>query len=346
MGESGLDLFLCAKKENIFYLCGFNGSSSILLVGNENALLITDGRYKTQAAQEVKGAEVEITREELLPVAGEKALAMGAIRLGFEAESFSYNKYQVLLEKVGQDKIRPTSRLVEKLRIVKQPEEIAAIREACLCVEKAIHRAIAEVKEKMTEKDLAAEIDYSSNKLGARKPAFDTIVAFAENAALPHATPQSRPLARGDAILVDCGALWEGYCSDITRTFFFGKPGEKATQAYKAVLASQELALEALQSGKKASEIDSVARESLEKAGFAQFFNHSLGHGVGIEIHEAPQLSWKDDTVLAEGMVVTVEPGVYFEGLFGIRIEDSAVVRKGQAEVLTSFPKALEEIIL
>lgn len=346
MQESRLDLFLCTKRENVLYLCGFTGSAGVLLVGSEDVVFLTDGRYEIQAQQEVRGAEVEVTREELLPTACQKAVAKGVATVGFEADSLSYHGYQTLLDKVGQERVRSTSKVVEKLRTVKDDEEVEAMRAACLCVEAALRLAVAEVREGLTEKELAAQIDYQMSRSAARKPAFDTIVAFAEDAALPHASPRARPLARGEAILVDCGALLDGYCSDITRTFFLGEPGKGAAEAYQAVLCAQELGLQALQAGKKASEVDRVAREHLEGAGFGEAFNHSLGHGVGIEVHETPRLSWRDDTRLEEGMALTVEPGVYLEGLFGIRIEDLAVVRKGRPEVLTSFPKGWEEAVL
>jgi len=346
MEESRLDLFLCTKRENILYLSGFTGSSAILLVGKDDALLVTDGRYEIQAAQEVREARLEFVRDELLAIACERAAQVGSLPIGFEAASISYEGYKTLLDKAGESRVLPTYKLVEKLRMIKEEEEIASIRAACRCSDAALGLAMAGVGEGITEKELATELDYRLNKSGARKPAFDTIVAFAENAALPHATPRERLLARGEAILVDCGALVGGYCSDLTRTFFLGDPGKDAAQVYQAVLTAQRLALEALQPGKKTSEVDGVARAYLEEAGLGKAFGHGLGHGVGLEIHEEPRLNWKDETRLEVGMVATVEPGAYLRGLFGVRIEDTVVVREGKPEVLTSFPKSWEEALL
>jgi Xaa-Pro aminopeptidase len=346
MQEDRLDSFLCSKRENILYLCGFTGSAGVLIVSSDSALLLTDGRYEIQAAQEVRGAQVEVVRDELLPTACQRISPKAGATVGFEGDSVSYQGYRTLLEQLPEEAIRPTSKLVEQLRMVKDEEEIAALRAACQCIEAALRSALSVVEQGITEKDLAAEIDYRLAKLDARKPAFDTIVAFGDHAALPHAVPQGRPLSRGDGVLVDCGALLGDYCSDVTRTFFLSEPPKDAVRVYEAVLSAQAAALEALQAGRKASEVDDVARKFLETAGFGKAFGHALGHGVGLEVHESPRLSWKDNTCLEDGMIVTVEPGVYLEGLLGVRIEDMACVAKGRPKLLTSFPKALEEAVL
>ncbi len=323
----------------------FSGEAGWLLVSAEEIVLFTDGRFQTQAKEETRVGEVEIVAEEVLSAVagavGERKLAP----VGFESQSLSFASYQRLAEALGEA-IRPTENLVEGLRLAKDEGELGAVEEALRLTEEALERVVPQVQLGVTETEVAGELEHTMRRLGAERAAFETIVAFGERAALPHARPTTRRLGAGEVVLMDTGAAVNGYCADITRTFFFGEPTAPARKAYEAVLAAQEAGLREVQVGRPCCKAHQAARQALEKEGLGEAFKHSLGHGVGIEVHEGPRVSEKSKDEFAAGMVVTVEPGVYIEGQFGIRTEDMVVVGEGGARTLTRYPKLLGEMVL
>jgi len=338
--------FLCSNPANIAYLTGFRGDAGWLLVTPENLLLYTDGRFETQAKEELKVGEARIIAEDVL---GAVAAVISERRLspvGFESHSLSFAAYQKLSERLTSSDLRPMENVVETPRLTKEPTELAAIQRALSLTEAALQQVVRQLQLGVSEIEVAAELEHTVRRLGAEKPAFETIVAFGERAALPHARPTARELQAGDAVLIDGGAVADGYCADLTRTFFLGEPIGPAQTDYEAVLAAQEAALEQLKPDLPCRQAHEAAREALNRRGLAEAFKHSLGHGVGIEVHEGPKLSQKSQDRLAAGMVITVEPGVYIEGQFGIRVEDMVVVTEQGPAVLTTYPKSLEEMVL
>ena len=260
-------------------------------------------------------------------------------KVGFEGDHLTCNGLRAL-QREGRNWLRlePTSGLVEDLRSVKDAGEIALIRSAGQVTVEALEESLREVRPGAKERDLAAEIDYRMRQKGAEGPAFETIVASGHRAAYPHARASHKALGEGELVIFDLGAILGGYAADMTRTFYLGKPSVRTVRLYKAVLEAQQRAVEALRPGVRASAVDSAARRVLERRRLAKYFTHSTGHGVGLHIHERPRLAKKEKTRLAAGSVVTAEPGIYIEGLGGIRLEDTVLVTERGHEVLTPAP--------
>ncbi|MCS7026702.1 MAG: Xaa-Pro peptidase family protein [Bryobacteraceae bacterium] len=337
----GLDAILITHLPNIRYLTGFTGSNAFLLVEAQRITLYTDPRYTVQAAQEAVCRVVTLSGSTLIGVG--KALHKRRIRrLGFERNHLSFASYDYLRGVLPvAAEFKPVANLVETRRMVKSEAELAAIRRAVETNSAAFDRALKKVRATMRESDLAAEIDYQMRKLGAEGPSFETIVAAGERAALPHARPSSNSLLSNQLLLIDMGATKDGYTSDMTRTVFVGSVSPKWKKRYGAVLEAQLAALAVIRAGVKAAQVDQAARKVLKSHGLDRAFMHSTGHGLGLEIHEAPRLGKKETAVLEAGMVLTVEPGIYLEGEGGVRIEDTVVVTPAGCQVLTPTPKDL-----
>lgn len=324
---------------NVRYLTGFTGSNALLLLSPRDTTLFTDPRYEIQAQDECD-TKVRVVWGPL-----SKALAQTARRrklpvVGFESAHLSHLSFRQLHEAAeGGFRLRPVENLVEDLRSIKSPEEIDAIRASVLLNSKAYDRALRLVKPGIKELDLAAEIEYQMKRLGAEGPAFETIVASGARSALPHARPTPQPLAPNQLLLIDMGACLNGYTSDMTRVVHLGAPSRSARRMYDAVLEAQLAALDQVRAGVPASRVDSAARLALRRHKLDQTFQHSTGHGLGLEIHENPRLGKKVDTPLQAGQVVTIEPGAYIEGFGGVRIEDTVLVTDQGCEVLTPTPK-------
>jgi Xaa-Pro aminopeptidase len=344
LGEAGIDGLLVTKLENVRYLAGFSGSAGMLLVpaGGGEAVLLTDGRYRDQSAAELAAAGVD-ARVEVAGGAGQLEalgrLVKGTERLGLEAPHVSWAlqaRLEELVEPVG---LVPTRGLVEALRVVKDPGEQARIERACEIADVAL----AQVKERLlsgcTEVELAAELEHEMRRRGASGPSFETIVASGPNSALPHARPTGREIGRGELVVIDFGALVDGYHSDMTRTLCVGEPPDDLAALVDAVLAAQRAGLHRVAAGVSAGEVDEAARSSLAEAGYGELFIHSTGHGVGLEIHEGPPVAHGSADILQAGSVVTVEPGAYEPGRGGVRIEDTVVVTATGARVLTKSTK-------
>jgi Xaa-Pro aminopeptidase len=340
--ELKLDAVLVSGLPNVRYLSGFTGSNGTMIVAAGTTVLFTDPRYTIQAAQETS-CKVETVPKGSLYAAALKLIARKKWRrIGIEGSRISYAAYSELKEglRLGATLVS-TANLVETERMVKSGSEIQLIRQSVETNSRALERAVKKITKRTTEAELAGEIEYQMRKLGAEKPSFETIVASAERSALIHAHPTRKVVAPDRLLLIDMGAMQDGYASDMTRTLHIGSPRPKARKLYKAVLEAQLAAIDAVRENVAASAVDKRARDVLKKYGFEQYFVHSTGHGLGLEIHEPPRLGKRDNTRLQAGMAITIEPGAYIEGFGGVRIEDTVVVTKTGCEVLTPTPKEL-----
>jgi Xaa-Pro aminopeptidase len=340
------DALLVTFPGNIRYLTGYTGSNGLLLLFTSGeAHFFTDPRYKIQAAAEVN-CHIKVSTGPLLPdvVA---LIARKRIRwLGFEKSRLAYEHYEFLKAKLPvRCELQPLAGLVETQRMVKSAMEIALIRSSVDVNSKAFEQSLRVIRPGRTrEMDLAAEIDYRMRKLGAERPAFETIVASGDRTALPHAQPTQRILGKNELLLIDMGATLEGYASDMTRVLFLGRPNGRIKRIYGAVLEAQLAAIAAVRPGVTAASVDRQARNVLKAEKLDKAFVHSTGHGLGLEIHEPPRLGKKEKTRLQEGMAITVEPGVYLRGFGGVRIEDTVVVTKTGCEILTPTRKELRQL--
>jgi Xaa-Pro aminopeptidase len=340
------DAFLVTDLPNIHYLCGFTGSAAVLLVEGTHSTLFTDSRYTFQARKEVSGARIHIAKHGLLPAASE---ALGK-RRGRLQVAYSPNQVTVTqkgtLQALAGSKVRWVrgGDVIERLRAVKDAAELEVMRQAAVLISEVFAGVVPKIKTGLTELQVAAEIEYGIKARGGSGPSFDTIVASGTRSAWAHARPTAKQLRKNELVVLDHGAILRGYCSDLTRTVFLGKAPTRTRELYQAVLEAQEAAKSAVRPGVTAGEVDSAARHRLKRHGLAGYFTHSTGHGLGIEVHEMPRLGRGEKTVLEEGMVVTIEPGVYIEGLGGIRIEDDVVVTSRGAVDLTSASREFLEL--
>ncbi len=347
---SKLDAFLTGHPANILYLCGFSGSSGALLVGPGGARLFTDSRYSIQASDEVQGAAVSIVKGGPLAAAGDRlknaaAHSRSGLRAGYEPARLTVQQFLQLRRACGaRVRWQRTSALVEGLRAIKDTGEIARIRAAAVLGSQVVEEVLPLIKLGVRESELAGEIEYRMRRLGASGPSFETIVAFGERSALPHARPSSRRLRKNELVVLDLGAILRDYCSDLTRTVFVGRAPARIRGWYQAVLEAQAAARDALRPGVTASEVDEAARAVLRKHRLDRFFTHSTGHGLGLEVHEDPRLAAGQKQTLQSFNVVTLEPGVYVQGVGGIRIEDDAVVAPGEARILTTARRDFLEL--
>lgn len=338
---AALDALLVMRPENRVYLSGFTGSDGALLVTSDKAFVITDFRYTEQAQLETEGWLVIQHNGPLVEIIAALAAEEKIEQLGFEPDYVTYQQYTEYTERMRGVQLRASAGLVERLRLVKEPMEIDLIRAAANLADRAFTRILSLVKPGVRELDLAVELEYLMRREGAAGMAFETIVASGPRSSLPHGTATNRQLNAGDFVTFDFGAVYRGYCSDCTRTVVVGEPSRKQREIYAIVREAQAAGVRAIRPGVRANEVDRVARAIIEDHGYGQYFGHSLGHGVGKVVHEEPRLAAKDETVLASGMVLTVEPGIYLPGWGGVRIEDLVVVREQGAEVITQLTKEL-----
>jgi Xaa-Pro aminopeptidase len=342
----GADAFLVSQLHNIQYLCGFTGSAGLLLVEQSRATLFTDSRYTFQAHEEVSNARIEISRKGLVRAVGDiLRQRRGRARVAYSPAHVTVAQHSSFQAAAGSRvKWVHDGNAVELLRSVKDPQELAVMRAAALLISDVFRGAVPLIKPGLTELDLAAELEYSMKQRGASGPSFETIVAAGPHSAWAHARPSPKPLRKSELVVIDQGAILHGYCSDMTRTVFLGRAPAKVRRLYRAVLAAQEAARAAIRPGVSGESVDAAARRVLKGERLAQYFTHSTGHGLGLEVHEMPRLGKGEKTTLEEGMVITIEPGVYLEGLGGIRIEDDVVVTAGGAVDLTTAPREFLEL--
>jgi Xaa-Pro aminopeptidase len=342
MAEAGCDAFFSLSPPSNAYLTGFFGSTSCVVVTQEAARFLCDFRYTEQARVQVSGCEVVEVTGSLETRAGEHLDALGASRVAFEPSTLTVQQFGQVAD-ACRGTLLPQPGVLVGLRMVKDPTEVARIASASALAESVLREVLAMLRPGVREREVAAQIVYEFLRRGAEGPSFDPIVLFGERSSLPHGRPGARALAAGDVVLIDMGCLREGYCSDLTRTFVYGTmPGPWFEEIYALTLRAQRAAVEAIRPGLACRDADGVAREIIREAGYGDHFGHGLGHGVGLEIHEAPRLNMQSDAVLEPGMVVTVEPGIYLPGQGGVRIEDLLVVTEAGSEVLTRLPKELE----
>jgi len=336
------DAFISVSPPANQYLSGFRGSASAIAITLEDALFLCDFRYIEQARQQVRDFEVAEAGGALESRLGARLRGLNVGQPAFDPAAMTVHQATLVKEALLGELV-PAPALLNRLRQVKTAEEIGRIRAASELAEDALLDLLGTLKEGVAEREWAARLDYEFKRRGASDSSFSPIVLFGSRSSLPHGRPSERTLEIGDVVLIDCGCVLDGYCSDLTRTYVFGKiSGDWLEEIYAAVLTAQEAGLDAIKPGVPCADADAVARRLIEAAGFGEYFGHGLGHGVGIEVHEAPRLNKESATVLEAGMVVTVEPGIYLPGRGGVRIEDLAVVTEQGREVLTRAPKKLE----
>jgi len=341
-----MDGLLVTSAANVRYLTGFSGSSALLFVTAREALLITDFRYETQGKDEVGDvARVVIESQSLWTGLWARLAEMPYVQMaGFESAHLMHRDFQRLLDAGARWQWRPTIDLVEVLRERKDAGEVALISEAVQIAERALQMTVDQVRAGLTELEVAGLLEAALRRCGSDGYPFPSIVASGPNAALPHARPTARRLEHGDFLLVDFGARAGGYCSDVTRTFVVGRASDEQRDVYDVVRSANERAVKYVRPGMTGRDADGVARGYIQDRGFGDLFGHSLGHGIGLEVHEAPRLARTADAPLVEGAVVTVEPGVYRPGWGGVRIEDDVHLGPQGAQLLTRFPRELIEI--
>jgi Xaa-Pro aminopeptidase len=344
LATTQFDALLISHLPNIRYLCGFTGSAGLLLVEQAGSVFFTDVRYDTQAHEEIKGAKVVITRKAVLPSLGEY---LGARRkrargwtIGIESEHFTVaeKKRLVHLNPAGT-RLKDAPSMVERARMVKDADELERIRCAVALGARLFDRALEVLRPGVKETEVAGEMEHAARQGGAEEMSFPTIIASGARSALPHGRASNQAIARGGFVVCDFGVILSGYCSDQTRTVWIGPVPKEARRAYDAVREAQQAAIDAVRPGIAVGEIDAAARKVLRRAGLGRYFTHSTGHGVGLEIHESPRVADGQKEILQPAMVITIEPGVYFPGKWGIRIEDMVAVTAGGCEVMTPTSK-------
>lgn len=343
LSDLGMDGLLLFDMKNIRYLTGFTGSEGACVIGKDKAVLLVDGRYLEQAREQVRGIDLHLFKDKLTGLAevlSDKSRKM----IGFESSALSFDMYLKLKKRLRGRTLRPVAEEVQGLRILKDDAELALISQAVDVSHQALRKVMSFIKPGVTERDVATELEYHMKSLGAEDLSFPTIVASGPRAALPHAEPGQRRIQAGDAVIIDYGAVVEGYHSDETCTFLMGGAHEEIGRVYAVVKEAHDRAIAAVRAGVSGREIDRIARDFIEAKGFGDHFPHGTGHGVGLDVHEAPRLAPTSDTVLQKGMVVTIEPGIYLPGQWGIRIEDMVLVEQDGCRVLTKTSKTLETI--
>lgn len=338
--EQNIDGILITNEYNRRYMTGFTGTAGVAIVSQNDAVFITDFRYTEQATAQIKDYRIVQHEVTLLEEIATQVKAMGIKLLGFEKDSVSYGTYE-LYKNVIQADLVPVSGLIEKIRLIKTEQEINIIKVACEIADHAFTHILDYIKPGKTELDVSNELEFFMRQQGATQSSFDTIVASGLRSALPHGVATNKVIEKGDFVTLDFGALYNGYISDITRTVAVGEPSEKLVEMYNTVLASQLLALEKVGPGLTGIQADAIARDYLTEKGYGEAFGHSLGHGIGLEVHEGPGLSKRSNTVLEPGMAVTIEPGVYVPGVGGVRIEDDILITESGNELLTHSTKEL-----
>jgi len=347
MSERRLDGFLVTGASNVRYLSGFTGDDSALLISRRGAYLVTDFRYLEQAKHELDGVGIVPRKRSLAGAIVRKICALRLKRVGFEAANLKYQSYQDLRRLLkGRARLAPMPDWGMRLRQVKDSDEIAAMREAIRQAEAAFGHVCRMIRPGVTELDMANELEYQMRKLGAQCSAFSIITAAGRRSALPHASATRQRLKSRGMVLFDWGARYEMYNCDLTRVVFMDKIPARLRKVYQIVREAQQRALDAIRPGVPACEIDSAAREHIKAHGFGDKFGHGLGHGVGLDVHERPTISSACRDVVEEGMIFTVEPGIYLPDVGGIRIEDMVRVTSGGCEVLTNFPRGIDDALI
>lgn len=338
----GCDAFVSFFPPANEYLSGFRGSTSAVLITATDAVFLCDFRYTEQAGEQVQGFVVEEVAGGVEAAAGERLKGLGVRRIAVEPSTLSLDQ-SMTVERTAGTAVVPVKGLGTTARMVKSDDEKAKLRASSALAEAALESVLPLLKEGITEAEFVAHLEFEFKKRGALGSSFSPIALFGSRSSLPHGVPGKKRLESGDIVLLDLGCILESYCSDLTRTFVFGTiPGNWFEEIYKVTLTAQLAALGAIRPGVSCRDADAVARGIISEAGYGKYFGHGLGHGVGLEIHEAPRLNQHSDTILQPGMAVTVEPGIYIPGQGGVRIEDLVLVTETGCEILTKLPKDLK----
>ena len=343
LAEKEIEAILVSQPQNRYYLSGFDGSSGLLLITPEKAILATDFRYLEQARQQAPDYEIFQTTNDIADWFLQLIAGLTLRRLGFEAEHITFARHRLLSDILDelepQLRLVPTEGLVESLRVIKEPEEIELITKAVEITDRAFEHIENMAHIGMTEKEVAWAIEKFIRENGSQALPFDTIVASGPNAALPHAKPSSRTICSGEPILIDMGARFGGYGSDLSRTTCLGSPDDTFNEVYDTVLRAQLEAIAKIEEGMTGEQADSSARTVIEQGGYGEAFGHALGHGVGLAPHESPRLGPNSTDTLTSGMVLTIEPAIYLPGWGGVRIEDTVVMESGKIRVISKARK-------
>lgn len=338
--ENKLDALLITNSYNRRYMTNFSGTAGVVIVSADDAVFITDFRYTEQAEEEIQGYRIVQHQKTIIEEVAFQLKKMNVKTVGFEKDDVSFGLYELYRQQV-EATLKPVSGLVEKLRMVKTPEELELLQAAAKIADDAFAHIVTYIQPGMTELDVSNELEFFMRKQGATSSSFSIIVASGLRSALPHGVATDKIIQSGDFVTLDYGALYKGYISDITRTVAVGEPTDKLKEIYAVTLEAQELALKGIKPGMTGIEADAIARDYIISKGYGEAFGHSTGHGIGLEVHESPGLSFRSETVLEPNMVVTVEPGIYLPEIGGVRIEDDIVITEDGNRRLTFATKAL-----
>lgn len=345
MEQKACDAIMISNRHNMRYISGYCGDTGIVVITKEDKLLFTDFRYIFQAQAEAKDYEVIDIGNDSYAKAIAKELKKRQIKkVGFDEEEVSYTTYTKFFKEFEGMELVPYSDELSRLRMVKTAHELACIKQAEHIGDLVFAQIVKDIRPGVTELEIAAKLEYLLKTNGAEGISFSPIVASGVNSSMPHAVPSRKPIAEGDFVTLDFGCIYEGYCSDMTRTVVVGKASDKQKEIYETVLRAQLAVLDQLKAGMKGIEVDKIARDIIYKAGYEGCFGHGLGHSVGLFIHESPRASAKAEDIILENMTLTVEPGIYVKDFGGVRIEDLVVVTKDACENYTHSPKELMEL--
>ncbi|WP_066365722.1 M24 family metallopeptidase [Neobacillus fumarioli] len=337
---NGIDGILISRPFNRRYISNFTGTSGVVLISSDQAQFITDFRYIEQASKQCEGFEIIKFSDTIPQEVARQVKKLGIQKLGFEEDYISFASYKVYDKEIEAELV-PVSGVIEKLRLIKTDAEIKIIKEAADIADAAFKHILDFIRPGITELEVANELEFFMRKSGAVSSSFDTIVASGYRSALPHGVASEKVIEKGDMVTLDYGANYKGYVSDITRTIAVGEPDSKLKAIYEIVLEAQLRGMEGIKPGMTGKQADALTRDYISEKGYGEYFGHSTGHGIGLEVHEGPSLSMKSELVLEPGMIVTCEPGIYIPGLGGVRIEDDVLITKGHNEALTHSAKEL-----
>lgn len=344
MKDNNIKNFLVTKRENIRYLSSFTGTSAKILITEKENIFITDFRYLDQASEQTEGFIIEEISSNFMEGFAELLKNKEIKEMSFESDDINYKTYQDFEKKLELEELNAVNGIIEELRLIKEEAEVKKIKRAVEIADKGFQFLLDFIEPGKTEKEIALELEFFMKKNGGEANAFDFIVASGKRGALPHGTASNKIVEKGELITIDFGTVYQGYHSDITRTIALGEVSEKHREIYNIVLEAQLKVIEKIKAGMSCLDADKIARDFISKAGYKENFGHGLGHGVGLEIHEGPRLSYTADGVLKKGMVVTDEPGIYISGFGGVRIEDDLLITEDGCEVLNSSPKELIQL--
>lgn len=337
---NGIDGMLITSPYNRRYMTNFTGSAGVVLISAEKAQFITDFRYVEQASKQCQGFEIVKHAGTIPEEVAIQAKKLGIQKLGFEEDHLTFSTYKAYENEVEAELV-PVSGLIEKLRLIKTDAEIKILKVAADIADAAYKHILDFIRPGKTELEVSNELEFFMRKAGATSSSFDIIVASGHRSALPHGVASDKVIETGDFVTLDYGAYYNGYVSDITRTVAVGEPNDKLKEIYDIVLEAQIRGMAGIKPGMTGKEADALTRDYISEKGYGDYFGHSTGHGIGLEVHEGPALSFRSDTVLEPGMIVTVEPGIYIPGLGGVRIEDDTVITNDHNEALTHSTKEL-----